>query len=452
MTTTTYTLTCLSPVHIGTGSQMSKFDGAFADQKWHVIDLDAVLARDVDANELARAMSVRNFDWATWLHQKHIAPSDVALYALPCSQDPEAVPIREAMKNHLHQSYLPGTSIKGAVRTAILWFLLQQDKKLLLHMEDYIALRLHSLELLQTLDQMEGGNRKFSDPQAHERAIARLFGDKRAKALCRVLHHALDKSLEKLRRSDFERFADWDRRRKNVNPNPRSVDDPIERAVLGRNPNHDLMRAVQVADSAPITRDHLAIGLVWTYTLRGNRLVEKRESNGDYKAFVEWLRPDTSVQVAIRLDDFLFTDIANRDLHFRDEQEQTVRHLARTCNAYVNALITSEKNFYETYGLEPLRDFCTELQGTLHALPEGAFLLNIGWGSGWEAKTLGDLLRTMLGTEDFKQLRQRYRLGMAPRTRQIYLEAPFPKTRRLAYAGGAPQWPMGWVKLTPQEA
>ena len=374
MTTTRYTLTCLSPVHVGSGNQLSKFDGVYRDRQWFAIDLDAVLAHPgVDANALARDMSARRFSWDVWLEQHGLAASDVALYALPCPQDPEAVAIREAMKNHLRRPYLPGTSVKGALRTAVLTQLLTDDHK---------AGTQEWRNIQQKLDALRG--------------------------------------------------------------NPRWLGQPIERAVLGRNPNHDLMRAVQVVDSHPAASERLAVGLVWTYTLRGERLVKKRETNGDYKSFVEWLLPGASLRLAIRLDEYLFGDVARRELRFGNAQEQAVRGLARTCNAHAQTLMATEKAFFSTYGPAVLREFYQELEVTLRDLPEGAFLLNVGWGGGWEAKTLGDLLRTALGQEGFQKLRQQHRLGRNP-------AAPFPKTRRLAYEGGAAQWPMGWVKLTPGE-
>ena len=366
MTTTTYTLTCLTPVHVGTGVQYSMFDGAYQDRHWHVIDLDKVLARGVDANALARAMNSRTFSWSDWLGRQHMTPIAEALYALPCPQDPEDTPVREAMKTVHQQPYLPGTSVKGALRTAVLCYLLQ--------------------------------------PQ-----------------------------LERAGRS-----REW-------------LEQPVERVVLGPNPNHDLMRSVHVSDTAPADLERLAVGLIWTYTLRGDRLVEKREQNSEYKTFVEWLTPDTTLRLDIRLDEFLFTDAANRDLRWRGDQTQAVQQLARTCNTHVHTIITAEQQFYATHGLDVLRDYYAELEVTLNALPDRAFLLNIGWGGGWTVKTVGDLLHKALGDGSFRQLRQRYRLGISPRTRQLDLNAPFPKTRRIAYESGAARWALGWVKMEPQE-
>lgn len=372
MTTTRYTLTCLSPVHVGAGTQLSKFDGVYHDRQWFVINLDTILAHPgVDANALAHAMSARNFSWAVWLQQHGLAAAEMALYALPCPQDPEAVAVRDAIKTYLRQPYLPGSSVKGALRTAVLTQLLTNARN--------------------------GETRAWHDVQQQ---LGALQG------------------------------------------NPRWLGQPIERAMLGRDPNHDLMRAVQVGDSQPLAIEHLAVGLVWTYTLRGNRLVEKREPHGDYKNFVEWFPPGTALCLDVRLDEYLFGDAARRALRFGNAQEQAVRDLARTCNAHAQVLMAAEKAFFSTCGPAALHAFYRELEATLSALPDGAFLLNVGWGGGWEVKTLGDLLRAALGQEGFQRLRQRHRLGRHP-------DAPFPKTRRLAYEGGAAQWPMGWVKLTP---
>jgi len=342
------------------------FDGAYQDRHWHVIDLDKVLARGVDANALARAMNSRTFSWSDWLGRQHMTPIAEAWYALPCPQDPEDTPVREAMKTVHQQPYLPGTSVKGALRTAVLCYLLQ--------------------------------------PQ-----------------------------LERAGRS-----REW-------------LEQPVERVVLGPNPNHDLMRSVHVSDTAPADLERLAVGLIWTYTLRGDRLVEKREQNSEYKTFVEWLTPDTTLRLDIRLDEFLFTDAANRDLRWRGDQTQAVQQLARTCNTHAHTIITAEQQFYATHGLDVLRDYYAELEVTLNALPDRAFLLNIGWGGGWTVKTVGDLLHKALGDGSFRQLRQRYRLGISPRTRQLDLNAPFPKTRRIAYESGAARWALGWVKMEPQE-
>ena len=112
--------------------------------------------------------------------------------------------------------------------------------------------------------------------------------------------------------------------------------------------------------------------------------------------------PDTALRLDVRLDEYLFGDAAKKELRFGTAQEQAVRRLARTCNTHAQALVASEKEFFSTRGPTALHEFYQELEVALSALPEGAFLLNVGWGGGWEVKTLGDLLRTALGRKGFR--------------------------------------------------
>ena len=115
----------------------------------------------------------------------------MALYTLPCLEDPGEVPVHEANKDVMHQPYLPGSSIKGAIRTAVLWKLLRDDKTLLEAALDRVVLRLYSLDLLRELDQMAGGESVFADPNAHRQAVERIFGSERAGNLVTVLQETL---------------------------------------------------------------------------------------------------------------------------------------------------------------------------------------------------------------------------------------------------------------------
>lgn len=450
MATTNYTLTCLSPVHVGTGTQFTKFEGVYEAGRWHLIDLDRVLARGVNANQLATAMSDRDFLWATWLSTQRISPADVAAYSVPCPQDPNEVPVREAMKTVHAQPYLPGTSIKGAIRTAVLWRLLQEDDAQRTFAARYVRLCLKAQEVLRALRE----RRAFDRPEQHRAVLAEVFSvtEEEAQALQRTLYRIANVEERHLAGN----WRTFQRRLESLGRSREWLAQPVERIVLGADPTHDLLRAVHVSDTQPVSIEQLAVGLVWTYTLRGNRLVEKREQDGEYKIFVEWLTPETPLRVKIAVDDFLFSEVAESELRFRGDKEQAVRQLAHTCNAYARSVIAAEHRFYTDYPihnagreLSTIREFYAELETSLNNLPEGAFLLNIGWGGGWEVKTIGDLLRTELGEDNFNQVRQHYRLGQNPRTRQPDTDHPFPKTRHIGYEHGAPMWPLGWVKLTP---
>lgn len=452
MATTNYTLTCLSPVHVGTGTQFSKFEGVYEGGRWHLIDLDKVLVRGVNANQLATAMSNRSFLWATWLSTQRILPADVAAYSLPCPQDPNEAAVREAMKNVHTQPYLPGTSIKGAIRTAVLWQLMAGHAPHGEFAARYLTLCVRSRDLFNEIQR----RRAFDAPDTHRVVLAETLNvdQDEARRFQQTLYRLLNVREDQL--NEQREWRNFQQRLERLGRNREWLGQPVERAVFGRDPNHDLMRAIHVSDTQPVSIEQLAVGLVWTYTLRGHRFVEKREQDGEYKIFVEWLTPETPLRLEIGIDDFLFSEVAEPELRFCGVKEQAIRQLAQTCNAYARSIIAAEQSFYTSYPIfyagreqSTVREFYAELETTLNNLPDGAFLLNIGWGGGWEVKTIGDLLRTQLGEDSFNQLRQRYRLGQNPRTGQLDTEHPFPKTRHIAYQRGAPMWPMGWVRLTP---
>lgn len=441
MSTTTYTITCLSPVHIGTNLKYDKFTATFHEGTWHVVDLDQVLARGVDAAELAHAMGQRTFSWGTWLRERDIHPAQVSLYAVPCPEDPGETPVLEALKDAFGRPYLPGSSLKGALRTAVLWHLIGSKAEHQDFLRRYLLLSLKRKEILGLL-----GEPPDFRPEAVQKALAKVFGlsPNEAQQWQETLYRLLDAA--KNRPQEHREQRRLNRVLEHLGSSREWLGQKIERAVLGKSPNYDLLRALHVLDSDPVPPERLAVGVVWTYTLRDGRLVEKREQEGLYKNYLEWLPPDTQTTVSVRLDEFLFSGAA-RQLGFAGEREQAIRSLATACNASATRLIAAERNFYATYGPDTLRTFYEQLEATLAQLPPGAFVLNLAWGSGWQAKGIGHLVRAALGEPGFEELRHRYGLGRHPKTKQF--SKPFPKTRRLAYQAGQPSWPLGWVQLVP---
>ena len=123
-----YQLQTLTPVHIGSGETLNFMDGCYANGRWYRIDLDKVLAHpSTDLNALTSEMAQRGFRWERYLRQHGSGLSELSAYSLLCPQSPEEVEIREAIKTVHNHPYIPGSTLKGAIRTALLGEILNEN-------------------------------------------------------------------------------------------------------------------------------------------------------------------------------------------------------------------------------------------------------------------------------------------------------------------------------------
>ncbi|GBC92897.1 hypothetical protein HRbin15_01374 [bacterium HR15] len=382
MATQRYRLEILSPLHIGSGQEYGVFDGVFQNGRWYLIDIEKVLTRSrEDPTNLANAMMQSGFNWASWLQRRNIPPQEVAARAVVCHQNPAQTKIRACIRDPFGRPYIPGSTLKGAIRTAILEWLV--------------------------LDLGEEKRRRLA-----QKVVQR---DERGRLSPR----------------------EWVGR------------ETVERELLigrgrGNESNRDLLRALHISDSEPIDPDKVQIGLVWVYTLRGNRLEQKRVGNEEYKMFLEWLPTSVETRLTITLDEGLLQGTAKADLGFSNQQKEALHGFIDACNKRASSLIESEQGFYKKdYGLSAIAQFYGRLHQRLNQVEtQGGFLLNIGWGGGWKAKTVTNPLTEGLD-EEFEQIRRLYKLGK--RDTDV-----FPKTRRVAFRNNQPHAPLGWVALIPE--
>ncbi len=386
-----YQLQTLTPVHIGSGETLNQIDGCYADGRWYHIDLERVLAHpSTDLNALTSEMSQRQFRWQRYLSHRNIEPSAVSGYSLLCPQSPENVEIREAIKAIDNRPYMPGSSLKGALRTALLGEILSVNDDVYEKSRDHIE---------TLIDRGPRGNPRREQPARS-----------------------------------------------------------IEQLAFGKDPNHDLLRALQVSDTQPVDSDALEIGLVWTVTLNGNnQLVQKIDRGQEYKHFVQQFQAQQHLTFTIKIDDFLFRDREKARLGYSDSQVELLRDIAEVCRSDADALLQQELAFYDGYNLSEIANIYDKLIRINNTLDVEAFLLQIGWGTGYHANTVTSIIADdgEESSEDdglWMDLRERFRLGQSRSQRDSYDERAFPKTRRILYRGQNPVCPLGWVKVSPIEA
>ena len=344
----------LSPLHVGTGRELMRdYDYVVhGGRTWRIdqdVLLDAALGEDKewDAALLGRPA-------AELLREEDYKPgSKLFRYVargMPRSQD-QGARLREQIKDVWDRPYLPGSSLKGALRTAIFdWALGQRE---------------------DALD------------------VGRLGRDRRWAA------------------------------------------QPIERAVLGRNPNYDLLRALQVGDSRPV-RANASLSIENAQVLTG------REPGSPIE--IEAIRPEVRLRTEVKLDLALFSPAAEGTLHFGSRLEW-LTGLMGLCRARVTPILLGERDWYQTrYPGSAVARFYGKLHQIVQELPDERALLQIGWGGGWGSKTVGG----RLSEGEREGVIGRYSLARGRRRSGD----PFPKSRRVVLdTGGQPAAPLGWVLI-----
>lgn len=362
------TITTLSPLHIGTGNTLRQgydyvthggqtwvFDAEVLADALYQYDPDEFdkMAQGVPAGDLIRP---DEYDPASLLFR-------YVLRGEPRSKG-KGAELQEQLKDPWDRPYIPGSSLKGALRTALAY--------------------------------VGWGQRKL------------VFG------------------LGDLNERGGAKFAAL----------------PMERKVLnaaqpprGREPNHDLLRALQVGDSTPGEKENLQ--LLNVQVAVGTKAGSPIE--------LEAIRRDVTFEATLTLDGFLRQDNVTAQLGWQKDQLLWLMNIPKVVNAFTVHRIDSERKRWRAID-EPVRSFYDTLDRVLRQLDlSSEFLIQLGWGGGWDSKTFGDIL-----TRDgqvFKQVVQKYGKTMV-RQGEYKPGDTYPKSRRVVVnSSDKPVFPLGWIKV-----
>lgn len=374
---TEYEISIESPVHIGSGEELDSMDFVVQNGRVSVIDVDKVLSELKSGGKSPLVLHdeierfERNFDFGKFLYRQGIDVERVSKYMLTC----EGTPNRMAtfMKSAFGVPLIPGSSIKGAIRTALTWYFLKSEN-------------------------MKG---------EVERTLRRVLGE---------LNRITDRSA-RIRAS-----RSWERR----------IGQELENLVFygkEEDPKYDINKTMTVTDASLESVDLLELALCRIFTItRENRLIPKT-----FDIFVEAIKPGTHAGTTkISLDSY-FLEEKLSELGFNRNQVSTFRKFPHICNEFSKNVIEYELDFFEKYELPELVQFYENL---LDSFPEtnGEFLLRLGFGIGWISTTIGLLLGSK--PDLLKDIRREFWLGRRrnqpyyvpefPKTRNIIVDGERP--------------------------
>ncbi len=363
MTTYQLTLQTLTPIHIGDGEELRHgFDFVIYQGRTWRLDEDAILQAKWDAMGLHRPGRVRYPLPGEVLQGADFRNDGLFRYILrgaPRSRKADAR-LKTFIKDHQDRPYIPGSSLKGALRTALAWTGWK--------------------EINPRLDRKAIGNRRSWAGQL------------------------------------------------------------LERKLFGKDPNHDLLRALQVSDLHGELNPDEALAVVNAQVLTRGSLQSPIE--------LEALLPNRTLTGTVTIEDYLFSPQAERELRF-GRRKRWLDELLPRVQEHSRARIERLLAWFESVdGAERVAGFYRQLYGL--KLSNNQALVQIGWGSGWDGKTFWTHLQA--NEPLFEKLMRDFRLQHrrargAPPTRA----KDFPVSRRVVVSKEKIAAPFGWAVITLEE-
>lgn len=381
----------MTPVHIGNTHEHLVRDENFVSDGTSIHVIDALAAIEMKYAGMEEPPDFgEDFRISSILEESEYAQyAEATGYSLALTHHPNF--LRTAIKTPENMLYIPGSSLKGALRTAFM-------NGLIRHLQN-VKNPEGDLDWYQELVSPFSRNRK--NEVIHERAAA-----------------AMETRI--FRNKNFEGFPS------------------------GRDIFRDLFRHILVRDSSTHPISGVKVEL---YSAKTGEL---KSLGGGLDLTYEALAPETAFTTEIVWQEWqlnfpkaltrnkdqsqLWQWLRERgpDLRF----EQFLQH----CRTAVTELLQRERDFYARFRLDTLREFYEDLQQKSEALPsEQALLLPLGWGTGWRSKTLA-MLKLDAVFETW--LRSREQLNLRSD------EEVYPRARHVVAMADEPLRPMGWVKLT----
>jgi len=358
MTVYHVTLKTLTPLHIGDGDELRQdFDFATHNDRTYRLDEDAIL-------------SAKEAQWSS-LKGDYPPPgrllvdadySNAALFRYVLNGVPRSKKTDARVKSHIKdvhdRLYVPGSSLKGGLRTALAWTGWGEVKP-------------------------------------------------------------------RLERASIGRNKSW-------------AAQPLERKLFGPDPNHDLLRALHVSDlHGPAKAGE---GLI----LANAQVLTKKSAGSPVE--MEAVKGDMAFEGSLTVDDTLFGEMAERELHFANRKHWLDEMMARAQKHSLARIQQLAEWFEHADNCEPIARFYRQLAAA--RLGANAALMQLGWGAGWDGKTFWTHLQS--DTRLFEELVKDFRMHKAaPGSPPRKPGDPFPRSKRAAMVvkeGVArPAAAFGWV-------
>jgi CRISPR/Cas system CSM-associated protein Csm5 (group 7 of RAMP superfamily) len=378
-------ITVLSPLNIGAGAEkdwVKGVDFVVKDSKIYLLNLKKMVQNGIDPQELTTFFANKDDAGLLMKFGNKLDCISDRIVDLPANSDND---IKSFIKNELtNKPIIPGSSLKGAVRSVILEYLLQGQKPQSLNEKDYFGDSNKGDELMRFI--------KFSDAEFEETAL-------------------VNTKIFNLRKPDVDWLGGWKFSGSKTNEKYQSTGfNTLYEAILQ---NKTGTCSIMISDS----------GLFNAIEKQTTNIL-KSKIEEDKKKFKEIeLKKDTKALI-IKEDDLL-----------KKERLFSINELFSVINGHTKKYIDKEISFFKKYATDKTKDIVESLEQIKMRIPEdnSACILKMSAGSGAHSIT-GDIWH-----KDYS-VSTHFIKG-----KKVFEQAP--KSRKIAINDGSFSL-MGFVKLT----
>lgn len=405
-----YQLTLLSPVHIGTGNTLTPLDFILTDDALAVFDLKQAMLTAPDRTEELSAQIARDrkrFSLTDFLTDeerqntafwKYSAALDAATSVLLHDELHKGhdMDVSETLKTPVEsQTYIPGSSLKGAFRTALAYTIFRHDEKLFLALQE----------------RLEHVDWRRSDEAVNDL----LFWGAR-------------------RNPNYDFFRTL--QISDSSPVPATT----ETLAIGK------LKILSLYESRKPEKPRQGTMFKQLEELRQNLDIREHSPLKPRWTFLEVLPVGTVLQGNIAVEDRLLQHAqASKTLHWNSRHQQgfSIENLIKAANTFALDVCQWELAFFETQvqGIDvtPIVRFYRDLRARITQANSNQCYVCVGHGAGWHKLTIGLLLERDQNF-DFRKLRRDLRLA------SNRLQFAYPKSRKLLMASAEDiQSPLGWI-------
>ena len=357
------TIELISPVHIGSGEELSPLDFVYDGKRFIRVNLDKVIELVDDIEWLTSMLSHGSIEEV--LKKARIPLEKVMRYSIPSLGNGDIKKVREHIKRADDMPIIPGSSLKGAIRTSLLRIFELSSKA------DEIK-----TNIVKSRNKGKGELKKLKQSAAKPLEKSVFIGEK-----------GREKSTMRQGTSES---------------------------------NYDIMRALQISDITFSLKD-LCLIPVKVASKEGGRIkwkqLPRRSLDSPEQAttiWVEALRPGAKAAFTIKWDEDILERF-DKELGLNPEVVSLVNFKANLDPINIKVAIPSkkrERRFWESY---PSFSFYKD---TLKIF-KGYITLRLAWGSGFLDMTVTEKYGDELIEEVRKAFYKRSHPGNFPKTRRV---------------------------------